>query len=400
MGSSSVLSGTRIVTPRGIVAGHIAIENGKIASISTKAAPLLTESYDAGQNLVLAGFIDLHVHGAGGWEVGPRVESVLNMAKSLAENGTTSFYPTPPMTDIKTLCKTLKAINDAVHTQREQLAEGVACGAEILGIHLEGPFLNKENKGAMAEDFLLPPELPTIQLLEKQAPNLIKRITLAPELPGSFQLIKSLHNQGYDVAAGHTNADTNTMKKGIDAGISIANHLFNAMRPLHHREPGAVGVCLTDDRIICEIIADGIHVHPLAIEIAIRCKGHDNLYLVSDAISAAGLPAGEYKFIGRKINVDASGVSRLEDGTIAGSTSFLRDGFKLITDSLNHDLLLASKLTAVNPAKTAGLLSHKGTLEEGKDADIVVLDQDYSVTHSCVKGVWHKVPPTRANKTI
>lgn len=394
--SKFTLSGSRIVTPDAIISGHILIEAGKIVSVNSGPAPRDLDNIDVGNNLILPGFIDLHIHGTGGWDT-RTLQSTQNMARILADNGVTAFYPTPATSEINVFMASLRAVWQAAEAQRTQSGE---TGAEIIGIHLEGPFLNKERKGAMPEEYLLMPSLETLEQFEEQAPGLIKRITVAPELPGGLEFIGELRRRGYVVAGGHTAASADMMKKGIDAGITVANHLYNAMTGLHHREPGALGAYLTDDRVVCEIIADAIHVHPLAIEIALRCKGQNNLYLISDAIIASGLPAGDYEFLHRKIRIDQRGVSTQADGTIAGSTCLLPVGFQTIVETLGHSPVLAARLAATNPARVAGVLDRKGSLEAGKDADITVLDGDYRVSHCCVRGVWHKTPTKSAQHLI
>ncbi|MTI94541.1 MAG: N-acetylglucosamine-6-phosphate deacetylase [Firmicutes bacterium] len=389
------LSGARIVTPQAMISGHIVVEGGRIVSIQPGVAPRGLENYDMGDDLIVPGFVDLHIHGAGGWDTATP-EAALKMAKILAYNGTTSFYPTPATSEMEVFLSALAAVKGATDRQTEMFEAGNEAGAEMLGLHLEGPFLNKAKKGAMPEQYLLAPSLETLSLFEEQAPGLIRRVTIAPEIPGGLELIAELCRRGYVVAGGHTDATAEQMTEGIDAGITVANHMYNAMTPLHHREPGVTGSYLTDDRVTCEIIADGIHVHPLAIEIALRCKGQDNLYLISDAVLAAGLPAGDYQFLGRQINIDDKGVSRLPDGTIAGSTCLMPVGFRTIVETLGHDPVLAARLAATNPARVAGVLERKGTLEPGKDADITVLDKDYNVTYCCVRGVWHKTPDKSA----
>lgn len=386
------ISGNRIVTPDAVISGHILVADGRIVSIAPGPAPRNLENIHVGDNLILPGFIDLHIHGAGGWDTSTP-QATLNLASFLADNGVTAFYPTPATSEFNIFLASLRAIRQAAEAQRSQ---GGETGAEILGIHLEGPFLNKERKGAMPEEYLLSPSLEALDQFEEQAPGLIKRITVAPELPGGLELIGQLRRRGYVVAGGHTIASADMMRQGIDAGITVANHLYNAMTGLHHREPGALGTYLTDDRVACEIIADAIHVHPLAIEIALRCKGEDNLYLISDAISAAGLPPGEYEFLHKKIIIDQQGVSRQEDGTIAGSTCLLPTGFRTIVETLGHSPVLAARLAATNPARVAAVLDRKGSLEAGKDADITVLDENYRVSHCCVRGIWHKTPEESA----
>lgn len=394
MTDTFALEGKRIVTPQEIISGHIVIEAGKIQTVGQGHAPTGLKVTDADDNLVVPGFIDLHIHGAGGWDTSTP-QSTLNMARTLADNGVTAFYPTPATTEMQAFLDQLQAVGEAVAEQRCHPGEA---GAEILGLHLEGPFLNREKKGAMPEEYLLEPSIALLNQFETHAPGLIKRITVAPELPGGLAFVAELRQRGYVVAGGHTTANAEMMSRGIDAGITVANHLYNAMPGLHHREPGVLGVYLTDDRVVCEIIADGIHVLPLAIEIALRCKGQHNLYLISDAIKAAGLPPGNYEFLNRRISIDATGISRQQDGTIAGSTCLLPIGFRTIVE-MGHSPILAARLTSTNPARVADVLDCKGTLEVGKDADITVLDENYRVTGCCIRGTWHKTPATAGTST-
>jgi N-acetylglucosamine-6-phosphate deacetylase len=390
------ITGNQIVTPEAIISGHLVVEGDKILSLSPGPPPGGLETIDAGENLVAPGFIDLHIHGTGGWDTSTR-QSTLNMAKILADNGVTAFYPTPATTEMELFLSHLRGVKEAFSAQGSGAKD---TGADILGMHLEGPFLNRARKGAMPEEYLLDPDWEILDRIEAQAPGLIKRLTVAPELPRGLEFVAELRRRGYLVAGGHTAATAEETLAGIEAGITIANHLYNAMTGLHHRDPGAVGAFLTSDQVVCEIIADGIHVHPLAIEVALRCKGPANLYLISDAIMASGLPAGQYEFLNRRVTIDERGVSRQEDGTIAGSTCLLPIGFETIAKTLGHGPLLASRLASANPARVAGVSEQKGTLEAGKDADIIILDENYRVTHCSVRGVWQKTPTKSAQHLI
>lgn len=381
------LTGRRIVTPAAVISGYLRVSRGRIQEVSPGPPPAGLKVIDLGDNLVVPGYIDQHIHGVGGWDTST-TESVLNMARILAQHGVTAFYPTPATTELPVFLAQLGAVREAAALQK-RLAQP---GAAILGLHLEGPFLNPAKKGAMPQEYLLKPSLELLDKFEARAPGLIKRITLAPELPGGIEFIAELKKRSYAVAGGHTTASAAEMAKAIDAGITIANHLYNAMNGLHHREPGALGAYLTDDRVACELIADGIHVHPLAIEVALRCKGPDKLFLISDAFMAAGLPPGQYEFLSRRVRVDEQGVSRQEDGTIASSTFLMSVGYKTIAETLGHGPIVASLLASTTPARVAGVSDRKGALAAGKDADIAVLDENYQVICCCVEGVWHKTP--------
>lgn len=372
-----------IVKPSQIVDGYVIIENGEISKIVKDKIPenFAGEILNVGESFVLPGLIDLHIHGAGGWRAGHEDEE---MARFLAYNGVTSYYPTLGTVKKEEFIDSLSNIESLINKQdKKSLEKNIT--SEILGIHMEGPFLSKEEKGAMPEEYLLESSINIMGEFEKHSNN-IARVTVAPEMKNSLELIKYMKRQGYIVAGGHTDSSYEEIEEGIAAGITIANHMYNAMRGLHHRKPGTVGGYLTDDRVICEIIGDLIHVHSAVIDLTLRAKGLDNVYLISDSILAAGLPAGKYSFAGRKITIDKKGVSRLADGTIAGSTMLLSKSIVNLIESLDLTMTKIAKLASENPAKTAGVFDNKGSIAKGKDADLIVLDKDYNVEYSFVKG--------------
>lgn len=388
MSNTIILKSSRIVIPNGTTDGYLIIKGEKISKITESLFHEEggSEIIDLADNFVIPGFLDLHIHGAGGHEVMKGREDVHAMAKILAENGTTSFYATTSSVGKEDLILSIREIKKAIETHNRET------GAEIIGIHLEGPFLSIEKKGAMSPQFLLKSSLETMKEFEYACGEYLKRVTIAPEIPGALDLIDYLFNKGYLVAGGHTAATYEETMEGIRHGVSIANHMFNAMQGLHHRNPGAAGAYLISDDVTCEIIGDFIHVHPAVVKIFFRCKGLNKVYLISDAVFAAGLEPGDYESAGRKITVDKNRVSRLPDGTLAGSTFLIKDAFKNIVENIGLSVEEAVKLTAVNPAKIAGIYERKGSLETGKDADITVLDKKYQVKYCFVKGIIHKQP--------
>ena len=397
MGVIKAIKSKNIVTPSKMISGYLIIENGKISKVTKDGIPenFEGEILDVGNNFVLPGLIDLHIHGAGGWGAGYEDEQ---MAKFLAYNGVTSYYPTLGTVKKEKFIESLSSIESLI-TKKERKSSEKSISSEILGIHLEGPFLSKEEKGAMPEEYLLESSINIMEEFEKYSNN-IARVTVAPEKKNSIELIKYLKKKGYIVAGGHTDSSYEEIEKGVDAGITVANHMYNAMRGLHHRRPGAVGGYLTDDRVICEIIGDLIHVHPAVIDLTLRAKGLENVYLISDAILAAGLPAGKYSFAGREITINKKGVSRLQDGTIAGSTMLLSKSIVNLIKSLDLAMTQIVKLASENPAKTAGVFDRKGSIAKGKDADLIVLDENYKLKYSFVKGNVVNKPDKKVKNLI
>jgi len=382
--SDIIIKSSRIVTPDGIIKGYLLIRDGKIHRIKEK----LDGKYPAGElidvadDLVIPGFIDLHIHGAGGYDIMDGTDKVHKLAEFLAKQGTTSFYATTDTTAKEKIIASIKGIVKAIETWEN--------GAEILGIHLEGPFLNLKEKGAMPPEALLDSSIETMKEFEEACGGYLRRITVAPEIDGALEMIRYLKKKGYLIAGGHTAASYEETLRGISAGVSIANHMFNAMQGLHHRNPGAAGAYLTSNKVFCEVIGDLKHVHPAVFKLILKSKGLNKVYLISDAILAAGLEPGSYQFAGRSITVGEDRISRLPDGTIAGSTFLLKDGFKNLVEELNLSIEDAVELTAGIPARVAGTYERKGSLTEGKDADITVMDHKYQVRLCIVRGVIHR----------
>lgn len=382
MGKSLALYSEKLISTEDILAGHIIVSDGKITDVNRGPIPpsFSGEKINLGDKMVFPGFVDLHIHGAGGYPLTDKPEDVLKLAHFLAGKGTAAFMPTTTSLGLEDLKKQVKAVKKA----REEQEKG-AGGAKILGVHLEGPFLNVERKGAMVEKYLIEPSLDFFAELEDSARGMPLRLTLAPEKEGATNLIRHAKKRGYIIAGGHTNATYEQMTEGINAGISIANHLFNAMSPLHHREPGVVGAYLTDDRVFCEVIADGIHIHPAVLKLAYRCKGSEKMVLISDAILAAGLPPGSYDFGGKKINIDQKGRSFLDDGTLAGSTALMARGAKTLYEKVGLPLPVISAVASRNPA-LAIKETTLGDLKPGKEATFTVLDDTFEAVKTIVSG--------------
>ena len=360
-----------ILTPSGFVNGAISFSaEGRIESIQGKAVSE-DAARDSGQPLVLPGFIDLHVHGAGGRDIMEGGDAAVRVSQVHAQHGTTSMLATTmtaPMEDLIGAMQSLATIC-------QNRAEG---GARVLGVHLEGPYINDEKLGAQPA-FARPVQIDELSHLNLLAP--IRLITMAPEVPGNMDLIESLCDAGYRVQIGHT---MGTYEDGVQAmakGASGFTHLFNAMTGMHHREPGMVGAALAHAQY-AECIPDLIHVHPGAIRVALRAI--PCLYCVSDSTAATGMPDGEYR-LGSHLVYKCLGGVRLADGTLAGSTLTLDQALRNLVGTLGLSVLDASRRVSTHAADYLGV-GDRGRLATGAWADVVVLDRDLILQSVYVEG--------------
>ncbi|PKP54832.1 N-acetylglucosamine-6-phosphate deacetylase, partial [Candidatus Atribacteria bacterium HGW-Atribacteria-1] len=297
----TLISHGTIITPFQLLEDiAIIIEKGKIIDITDKkeniTVPIEAEVIEARDKFIVPGFIDIHVHGGGGSDVmDGEYEAIKQIAITHSRFGTTAFLPTTMTMTKDKIIKSLKSIY-------ETMLEGTGA-AEILGIHLEGPYINPEKKGAQKEEDIKKVSIEEFLEFNKASGNLIRLVTIAPEMPGATDLINYLHKQGIIASVGHSNATYVQVQAGIQAGLSHVTHTFNAMRGLHHREPGVVGAALSSPKLAVEIIADGIHLHPVVIKILIQAKGSEKIVLITDAMRATGMSEGIYDLAGQEVAV-------------------------------------------------------------------------------------------------
>ncbi len=376
-----ILNG-KIVTPFKIVGDEaIYIRNGKIIDIKnekdidfTKEADII----DASDKYIVPGFIDIHMHGGGGFDaMDGNAEAIKKIAVAHSRFGTTAFLPTTMTMSRDKIIQSLKGI-------RKAYEEGNTA-AEILGIHMEGPYINISRKGAQKEEDIKKASVEEFLEFEKVSGNLIRIITMAPEMPGAIDFIKWLHKKGIIISIGHTEATYEEVQESIRAGASHVTHTFNAMSGLNHRKPGVAGAALTSPELMIEMIADGIHLHPAVMKILVRTKEMGKIILITDAMRAAGMPDGLYELGGQEVKV-ADGQARLNDGTLAGSILTLDKAVRNMVDLVGVSLPEAVKMATINPAKRLGIEDRKGSIEVGKDADIVILDKKLEVDTTIVKG--------------
>jgi len=388
------LSGGRIVEMAPGTPGKKAIENtaSELIDEDRREQPVAPgpRIIDVGDNIIIPGLIDLHIHGSFGFDVAsPDSEAIPSLARYLAGTGTTSFLPTLGAMPIGLTDQIVKRVSRlAAKKGGNHVSEAhrKPPGAHILGLHLEGPFLNPEKKGAMREEYLLEPSVGLMARWFDLGEGTINRVTIAPELPGAREVVSFLVDRGVTVAAGHTMAGYEQALDALAWGVTVANHTYNAMREFCHRDPGMLGAVLTDNRIWAEILCDGIHVHPAAALIVLAAKGRGRVCLVSDALAPAGLLPGSYTSLGHDITVDEEGRAYLANGVLAGSTGTLLEGVKNMmrwTGGALEDIL---PMATINPAVLAGVSGSKGSLAPGKDADLVVLDNEHNVVFSLVNG--------------
>ncbi|WP_373031970.1 N-acetylglucosamine-6-phosphate deacetylase [Sulfurovum sp.] len=359
-----------------VVEEKVLLFDNRIVNIVEETDHENVEIIDAKGAYVSAGFIDLHIHGSGGADVMDATPDALEtISSTLTQTGTTSFLAT-------TMTMSNKAIDKAL--QNIQLHAGKVTGAHILGIHLEGPFINISKHGAQDKDYV---QSPNVSLIENYIQE-VKMITLAPEIEGAESFVKLLAKKYPHIilSIGHSDASYEESQESFAWGISHATHLFNAMNPYHHRKPGIVGAVFASD-VTCDIIADLVHTHPSTLELVQKVK-KEKLILITDAMRAGCMKCGTYDLGGRSVEVN-KGKAVLEDGTLAGSVLKMNDALSNMRTHTSMSLVeIVNSVTKI-PARKLGI--HKGELREGYDADIVIFDENFSIMSTIVSGeVKHK----------
>ncbi|MDM5227438.1 N-acetylglucosamine-6-phosphate deacetylase [Cytobacillus sp. NJ13] len=328
----------------------------------------------------IPGLIDIHIHGVNGADVMDASEEALEiMSAALPKEGTTSFLATT-MTQSEAAIE--KAILNAGGYIQNQQSPGKA---EILGIHLEGPYVNISRAGAQPVEFIVDSSIEQFNKWNNLAKQTIKIVTLAPEQPGGMEMVKHLDENGIIASIGHSDATYEEVSEAIEAGAKHVTHLFNQMRGLHHREPGVVGAALLRGELTAELIADGVHVRPEMLKLAFQQKGEKELILITDAMRAKCLKNGIYDLGGQAVTVE-EGKAVLQDGTLAGSILELGNAMKNMMDFTGCSLEDAIRMASVNPAKQLNVIDRKGTIKIGKDADIVILDEQLEVAMTFCRG--------------
>ncbi|HXA79486.1 MAG TPA: N-acetylglucosamine-6-phosphate deacetylase [Candidatus Acidoferrales bacterium] len=392
---TTVIHAGKILTPEEeIDDAIIVVEGSRIAAIGHRdeiRVPADAVDYVAAEMTVVPGFVDVHIHGAGGHDVmDGNARALDRIAWTVASHGTTSLVATTVTAPIEQTCHSLEGIARYIRSH-EQLPEESTdspedrkLAAEFVGIHLEGPFISKARRGVHPPDSIARPSVEILQKFIDAADGLVKIVTIAPEIPGACELIRYAVAAKIVAAIGHTDADYDQARAAIQAGARHAVHMYNAMRPFTHRDPGVVGAILTDPEVTAEVIADGVHVAGPTIQILLGCKGFDAVLLASDGIAATGMPDGSYRLGNFEVTVK-DGVARNSEGKLAGSTLTLDRALRYVV-ALGVPLKDAVRMATVLPARRLGLAGKKGIIAVGADADLVALTADLRVAGVMTRG--------------
>lgn len=369
-----------VITPYHVLKkASIFISDGKIKDVRQAGNAVLpkgTRIIDAKNNIVAPGFIDVHVQGAGGSDVLDGTKYALqNIAKTLAKNGTTSFLATTVATDKAS--PHLKIIDEVIRA-------GTG-GANILGIHLEGPYINPLKKGMIKPENIKEASLADLNRIIRLCKGRLRMMTIAPEVKGALVIIPVLRKRGIVASFGHSNATYEQTLKGLKNGISHATHVFNAMPQLHHRMPGPLAALFEDKKCTLQLVGDAVHIHPSVMRLLIKIVGVDRIVLITDSMSAAGLKNGKYVYNGLEY-ISYNGTARYKDGTLIGTSLALREVATRMIRLAGVSLQDAVKMATINPAKTLGIEYKKGSITPSKDADLVIMDKKLFVKKVIIGG--------------
>jgi N-acetylglucosamine-6-phosphate deacetylase len=379
---TALVHGTAVLPSGELPNALVLLEEGRIVYAGPHGArevPAGAKIVDAAGLLVLPGLIDTHVHGTHGDDVMLHgVEGIRRISARFPAYGTTAWLPSTISARHPELVEAVRWCVDA--------RRGGAAGAEIVGVHVEGPYINPKRKGAQPAEGVRDPDFDEVRELLQAGEGQIRVMTLAPELPGGLELIRLLVERGIIASMGHSDATYEQALQGIAAGATHATHLFNAMPPIHHRDPGLITACLNEPEVLAEVIPDGVHLAPQIVRLALRTKGPDRVALITDAFSATGLPEGTHTLGPHQVTVRGA-VCTLADGTIAGSILTMNLAVRNAIRFAGVSLTDAVRMAAQIPAQVAGCVDRKGSLEAGKDADVTLFDPEFRCMATWARGV-------------
>jgi N-acetylglucosamine-6-phosphate deacetylase len=375
--SGFVLTGGRVAVDGQVLEdGWLTVSGGVISQVGTGSPPA-GDRVDAGGALVVPGFVDLHNHGGGGASFSAAdAGAALRAVRTHRRHGTTTLVASLVSDPVPVLCEQIAAL-------RELVEEG-----ELAGIHLEGPFLSKARCGAHDPTALREPDSATLSTLLKAGRGAVRMVTLAPELRGGIDAVRRLAESGVIAAIGHTDGTDEQIRPAIEAGATVATHLFNGMRPLHHREPGPIGALLDDERVTVELICDLVHLHPSIVRLAAKHAGRGRTVLVTDAMSATGAADGRYNLGRLEVEVRRGVATLAGNGSLAGSTLTMDAAFRNLVRGAGLGVLDAVRATSGRPAELLGIEGRTGSLRAGLAADLVVLDGDLRPVKVLKQGSW------------
>lgn len=375
----------KVISPKGeIDDAGILVRDGVIEFAGPRTAvelPSGAEEVNAIELTAIPGFVDVHIHGAGGRDVMEADDSALGtITARLAKFGTTSLLATTVTASADDTCRAVEGISKFISRQYQT----TEARAEILGIHFEGPFISKARRGAQPGEFIQQPSAEVLQRFLQAASGNARIMTMAPELPGAMPCIDAARSLGLVVSIGHTDATYEQARAAVAHGAHHATHVYNAMRPFTHRDPGVIGAVLTTPEVTAELIADGVHVDEIAMKLLLKAKGAEGVILVSDGISATGMPDGKYMLGGIEVTM-TGGICRTAEGNLAGSTLTLDRALRNIVN-LGTPLADAVRMLTLNPATLLGIEFKKGALRTGADADIILLNDSLEITSVWARG--------------
>lgn len=381
----------RILTPTEIIPnGVLLIDDRRIVKVGPKeriSIPKSASVIDERDRMVAPGFVDMHIHGAAGRDLMEgTADAVSAVAHFIARHGTTSFLATTVTARMdRTLAAAEGLAKIIAASDRLQGSPDNGAGAQPLGIHFEGPFISPVRRGAQPAGQIRKPSVEVAEKLVKAAGGTAMIAVLAPELPRALDLLEYFRGKGLRVGLGHSDATLEETNRAIDAGATHGVHCYNGMRPFSHHDPGIVGAVLTDGRVCAELICDGVHVDPAAVRLLVRAKGLERVILVTDSVSAAGMPDGKYRLGSFSVFV-TGGVCRTEEGNLAGSTATMDSNLRNLAAFTGASFESCLPCATLNPARLLGIEKQKGVIAAGADADLVVMDKNYYVTQTYVRG--------------
>lgn len=378
MSKTILISNVTIVNYDREITGDLFIRDGKVEKIG-QALQVEADIFLDGTSknwIVMPGFIDMHIHGSAGFDMMDATEEALRgMSRSLVKEGTTSYLPTTITQRVDAIEAALKNVNGFVNNADE---------AEVLGIHVEGPYISTKWAGAQPIEHITEPSIEQFLKWQQLSGNRIKQVTVAPEIVGGFEFVQAMSEEGIISSIGHSDASSDEVEKAVRLGAKQATHLYNQMRPFHHRDTGVVGSVLLEDHMKVEIIVDYIHSHMKAVNLAYRLKSAEGIILITDAMRAKGLEHGEYDLGGQTVYVTEKG-AHLSSGALAGSILTMDQAVRNMKQTTGCSLQELVLMSSTNAAKQLKL-SNKGYIDEGFDADLVILDLELNVQKTICRG--------------
>ena len=378
-----LIKNARIVNPWGEAFGDVLIDHGRIKAIDKSIyGHTQEEKIDVEGSLLFPGFIDVHTHGAGGADILDEDEEAINtMSKACVKCGVTGFLAT-------TFYKPRQK-NNHLDIALKKVSKGLD-GARFLGFHLEGPFISKYRRGGIRESSICNPSVKILMEIMDRCRGWLRMMTIAPELEGAEEVIKLLLENKVIASFGHSSADYEQTLQAIGVGVKHVTHIFNAMPSIHHRSPGPPLAIFESKDVTVQIISDGVHIHPSMVRFTSRVLGEDRIILITDGVRSTGLPDGKYVYDGADF-ISIDGTARFVDGRLIGTSAGMNELARRFISFTGFPLTSVAKVASYNPAKLLGIDDHKGSIEKGKDADMVLVGEDFKVRAAFIEGMLFEI---------